>query len=279
VKSRRVVEYRIAITFNGEGRNYTIQVEVILFMMNQRPDTVAAEPPQEEVLAARNLMQVIRRRAWLIVLVVIVLVGVAVGSSLVLQPRYEASIKILIGQKGDANPSNYTSIVDLQQLTLTMSEAVASRPVARSVIDQLDLQGVTAEDLLDRLKVDEIQDTQFIEVSYVAYSPQRAQEVVNTVGEVFSREVSEVSPRANSVTATVWEEASIPEAPIGPNPVQRGILALVLGLIFGIGLAILFDILDDSWQSPEEAEQISGIPTMGVVPTFEATKDAKKGRS
>lgn len=54
----------------------------------------------------------------------------------------------------------------------------------------------------------------------------------------------------------------------------------MLGLMLGTGAAFLLEYLDDSWRSPEEAEQVSGVPTFGMVPAFKvkAPKDKKKSR-
>jgi hypothetical protein len=34
----------------------------------------------------------------------------------------------------------------------------------------------------------------------------------------------------------------------------------------GVGLAFLLEYLDDGWRSPEEVEQISGVPTYALIP-------------
>jgi capsular polysaccharide biosynthesis protein len=53
-----------------------------------------------------------------------------------------------------------------------------------------------------------------------------------------------------------------------------------MGVVLGIGLALLLEHLDDSWRSPEEMEQISGVPTFGVIPNLDATegKNRSKGK-
>jgi capsular polysaccharide biosynthesis protein len=61
---------------------------------------------------------------------------------------------------------------------------------------------------------------------------------------------------------------------------RDGFLALVLGGMLGAGLAFLLEYLDDRWRSPEEAEQVSGVPTLGQIPRFEVSEGkrrAKKG--
>jgi capsular polysaccharide biosynthesis protein len=245
--------------------------------VTDRPAQGIAHETDEDLLPLRDIIQVLRRRIWIIALTIVVLVGAAIGSSLAQTPQYESSIKILIGQKGGADPALAPTVFDLQQLTLTMAEAVNSVPVAEEAIQRLNLQ-TTPEDLLENLEVQAIEETQFIEVSYTDTNAARSQRVANTIGSAFADQVSEISPSANSVTATVWEKAELPSSPVSPDPRSRAILALAMGAILGLGLAFLVEALDDSWQSPEEAEQISGVPTFGIVPAFEVPQGGKKGR-
>jgi capsular polysaccharide biosynthesis protein len=93
---------------------------------------------------------------------------------------------------------------------------------------------------------------------------------------VFSKEISEVSQSANAVTATVWEPAVVSDEPASPDFKRNVLLALILGLMFGVGLAFLREYLDDSWSSPEEVEQISGVSTYGVIPTIEFSKGKRR---
>jgi capsular polysaccharide biosynthesis protein len=227
-----------------------------------------------------DLLRVFRKRLLLILVVVVVLAGATMGISLLQTPMYESSIKILIGQEqGSQGSINLGSDVQgLQQLTQTMAEAVDSRPVADEVIRQLGLQ-TTSEDFLQKnMSVKQIKNTQLIQVSYRDPSPERATQVANTIGDVFSKQVTETSTSANAVTATVWEHAQVPDKPITPNPLRDGVIALVLGLILGTGLAFLLEYLDDSWESPEEAELISGSPNLGLIPNFDVLAAKEEGQ-
>jgi capsular polysaccharide biosynthesis protein len=203
----------------------------------------------------------------LIVLIIVLIEGLAVGSSFLQTPQYEGSIKVLIGQESGAKVAP-VSVYDLQQLTLTMAQAVDTYPVADAVIRRLNLS-MSPEALVDKLDSEAIEETQFIEVTYPNSDPRRAQRMVNAVGDAFSEQVSTISPSANAVTATVWEEARVPESPVSPDPVRRAFFAFVIGAIVGAGLALLLEVTDDRWQSPEEVEQFSGMPTLGVVPAID----------
>lgn len=243
------------------------------------PATPVEASPDEYVLSVGDLLGVLWRRLWVILLAALLMAGAVAVFDLLQTPTYEATIKVLVGQQqeSDTPTSNLGSdVMGLQQLTRTMAEAVATRPVAEAVIEERNLR-MSSEDFLENLGVEQVAETQFIEVSYEDESPVEAQKIANAVGEVFSEQISEVSPSANSITATVWEGAALPDSPASPNPVRDGLLALVLGAMLGVALAFLLEQLDDRWRSPEAVEQVSGVPTFGVIPEFKVPKG--KGRT
>lgn len=242
----------------------------------QYPEAESGEFRDSELLDLREILGVLRRRALAIVAVAAVCVGAAVGFSYLQTPMYEASIEILVGQNRGVTESPGEA-QGLQQVTQTMTELVQSRNVAEAVTSELGLS-TTPEGLMESMRVEQAGETQVIEVSYTSPDPQKAKTVANTTGEVFAEQVSEVSPDANAITATVWERATLPESPVSPDPLRNGALALVLGLMLGVGLAFLLEYFDDSWRSPSEAEGISGAPTFGVIREFEPPKDKKRGK-
>ena len=66
----------------------------------------------------------------------------------------------------------------------------------------------------------------------------------------------------------VVDRARVPVRPSSPNKKRNLILALLLGLGGGVGLALLFDFLDNSVKTSEDVERYAGLPTLGVVPKF-----------
>jgi capsular polysaccharide biosynthesis protein len=242
------------------------------------PHALAPYAETQRYLTLREVLQILWKRAWVIVLVAVVLVGSAVGASLVQTPVYEASSKLLLGQKqaDDPLPSNLMGEVEgLQQLTHTMVTAVDSRPVAKETIQRQGLQ-MDPQVLLDNLTVEQLEDTQFLQLTYRDSDAARAQEIVNAVSDVSSDKIAGANASPSNITVMVWEHAAVPRAPVSPDPVRNGVLALALGLMLGAGLAFLLEYLDDQWRSPGEVEQVSGVPTLGIVPEFKVAKSAKR---
>ena len=229
------------------------------------------------VLSLKHLFRVLLRRMWVILLSAILLAGLVVAYSLKQTPIYATSIKIVVGQRADVDPIVAPPISDLQQWAMTMAEAIDSHRIAEDTIQRYDLP-MTPDALVANLSAESsVEGSQFIEVTYTDPNRARAKEVANAVGTVFSDHIEDLSPNAEGVTATVWEKAAMPVSPISPNPVRNGVLALMVGGIIGVGLVFLLEHLDDRWRSPEEAEQISGVPTFAVIPEFEASTGKKKG--
>jgi capsular polysaccharide biosynthesis protein len=155
--------------------------------------------------------------------------------SLYQTPTYEASIKILVGQRSteDANPLIPLALP--KDLTLTVADIADTMPVAKAVVEQLNLPEQSAEEVLRNMSVEPEPGTMFVNISYEDPDPKRAQLIANTIGQVVSDKASEVSVGTNAITATVWEQATLPQNPESPNPVRNMLLALATwGLLLGL---------------------------------------------
>jgi capsular polysaccharide biosynthesis protein len=230
----------------------------------QRPDN-PEHVEQEHPLTLGEILSVLWRRLWVILIVVAICVFGAVKLSLAQTPQYEATAKILIGHV-TGGPSQ-----DLQELIPTVADLVSTRPVAKAVIQELDLQ-ITPGEFLRNLTVDQVDSTQSIEVSYRSSDPERARDIANAVAGSVSDRISGVNLGAEAITVTVWERAVAPGAPVSPDPVRNGLLALAIGLLLGLGVAFFLEYLDDSLRSPQEVEQVSGLLNFGIIRTFKVPK-------
>ena len=210
-------------------------------MADQPPNTERGSPPNAALLDLGEIVRAVLGQFWVVVMTVVLLTGATVGFSIAQTPQYEASTLIIVGQGGKLT-QNPLELAGLRDITDTMVVAIGTRTVAEGVIDKLNLQK-TPKELLDNMEVKREGSTQFIEVTYTDDDPKRAKLVANAIGNVFSDKVAGVSPSADAISATIWDPATVPRTPEDPDPVRNGLLALILGLMLGVGLALLLEHL------------------------------------
>ncbi|MBJ7545095.1 polysaccharide biosynthesis tyrosine autokinase [Rhodomicrobium udaipurense] len=68
----------------------------------------------------------------------------------------------------------------------------------------------------------------------------------------------------------IVDRAVAPNFPSEPSLSRALFLAFGFGLIIGIGFSLLLEMLDDRVRASEEVEEISGLPTLGIIPRDES---------
>jgi succinoglycan biosynthesis transport protein ExoP len=63
----------------------------------------------------------------------------------------------------------------------------------------------------------------------------------------------------------IIDKALVPGGPFQPSLRKDGTYGLLLGLLFGVGCAVLIEFLDRTVKSPEEIERKLGLPTLAVI--------------
>ncbi len=84
--------------------------------------------------------------------------------------------------------------------------------------------------------------------------------------------------QTQAVNVSVLEEAVTPTGPAKPKKRLNLLLATVLGLFGGVGLAFFVEYLDDTIKNSEELEERFGLPLLGQVP-YHKFKDASVTQS
>lgn len=82
-----------------------------------------------------------------------------------------------------------------------------------------------------------------------------------------------VTEESHVVDVWVIEEAGLPENPAKPNKKRNILLALVLGLFGGVGLAFFLEYLDNTVKSPEDIEERFDVPVIGVIAVVKDQKE------
>lgn len=83
-----------------------------------------------------------------------------------------------------------------------------------------------------------------------------------------------VTAGLNSNSVDVVDRATIPAAPVLPKKRSDVAFGLLGGILVGLVFAFVLETMDDTVRTSEEAEAISELPSLAVVPRFVMKKDA-----
>lgn len=81
------------------------------------------------------------------------------------------------------------------------------------------------------------------------------------------REIQIAEDLAVSGSARITKAAEVPAAPFEPAWRRNIALALVVGLVMGVGAALLRETLDGTIRTKSQLEAASGLPTLGLLPS------------
>ncbi len=84
-----------------------------------------------------------------------------------------------------------------------------------------------------------------------------------------------VSAGLKSNNFRIVDSARAPGAPIEPNVPRNLLFGIVLGLASGVGLAFLLEGIDSTVRTTEQAQTISGLASLGMIPL--GSKSAREG--
>ena len=76
----------------------------------------------------------------------------------------------------------------------------------------------------------------------------------------------------------VIDPAMVPSTASRPNRARNILMAFLVGLVGGLGLAFLREYMDNTVKTPDDIERLAKLPSLAVVPSFGSLDGGKRGR-
>lgn len=211
------------------------------------------------------------RKYWSLVVVTTILgLSVGLGYSLLATPEYESRTQIYVsvrsfdGGTGDlVQGANYS-----RQVVNSYVTVINTGVVLDPVVEELGLD-MTASELADAISANTPEDSALINITASSPSPERAAEIADAVGESFKDVVTtQLEPEGTGespISLTTTQNALVPQSPVSPNLPINVVLGTIVGLLIGLGAALLSSILDRRIHSVTGIEQITDKPLLGEI--------------
>jgi capsular exopolysaccharide synthesis family protein len=217
----------------------------------------------------RDYWTTIRQRWRLVVAVLAVSVGFAALLTWQATPQYSSSARLFVATS-DADPSQaYQGGLFATQRVASYADIVTkSRKLADQVVE--DLGGNVDPGLVKRaISAEVVPDTVNLQVTAVDSDPVRARDIAQAYAEALSDLVAQLeTPEGKTaplIRAEIVDNAQVSTSAVSPKPTRNIGLGFVLGLIVGVALAVVRELLDNSLTTSEDVAEVTPAPIIGRI--------------
>ncbi len=178
---------------------------------------------------------------------------------------------------------NFPKVQRLQAQIKEMDDQIAKERKGITVQLRSDYDEAKArQDLLTQRLEEQKAETNAMSEKMVQYNIlKREAEANKTLYEGLLTKLREANIAASlkSSNIRVIDPAMIPSSPARPARARNIALAFLIGLVGGVGVALLREYLDNTVKTPDDVETLARLPSLAVVPAFgdTASMSGKKG--
>lgn len=234
----------------------------------------------EETISLKELFLTLKKRLSLIIIITAIATATSgIVSYFLLTPIYQSSTQILVNQSKNDQQQVYNA-GELQtnlQLINTYNVIIKSPAILDKVIEKEKLD-MTSGALNGLVTVSSEQNSQVVNIAVQNEDPQKAAAIANSIAATFQEEIPNIM---NVDNVSILTQAQLGEnpSPIKPQPVLNMAIALVVGLMAGVGIAFLLEYLDNTIKNEQDIENQLGLPVLGAITTINTEADKQDNTS
>jgi capsular polysaccharide biosynthesis protein len=218
----------------------------------------------EETISIKDIFKTLKKR-WKLIMLLTLIAALISGSIsyFLLTPVYQSSTQILVNQKQSENQLDSIQIKSNIDMINTYSVIIKSPAILEKVIDELELNQ-SVDQLSQKITINSQQNSQVFSLTVQDSNPAKAVEIANTVSSIFQKEIKDIM-KVDNVSILAKAEVKENPTPVKPNPLLNIAIAVVVGLMAGIGLAFLLEYLDNTIKDEDDIERLLDLPLLGSI--------------
>jgi capsular polysaccharide biosynthesis protein len=145
----------------------------------------------------------------------------------------------------------------------TYSVIIKSPAILEKVIDDLELEQ-NVDQLSQKITINSQEDSQVFSLTVQDSNPSKAVEIANAVSGTFQKEIKDIM-KVDNVSILAKAVVNENPTPVKPSPLLNVAIAVVVGLMAGIGLAFLLEYLDNTIKDEDDIERLLDLPLLGSI--------------
>ncbi len=216
----------------------------------------------------RDVLRAARRRWWLVAVALIAALAAAAVVNSASRPRYATSVTFFVTTPSEATSESYQGGLFSEQRVKSYVSLITSERLAAMVAGQPGID-LPAGQIQSRISAHSLPDTVLLRATVTDTDRVRVRHLAAAVAQQFIALVTTVETPAGGEAPRI--RVQIISGPAEPTPVSprssRNLaLAVLLGLLLGVGAAVVADALDTTVKTPEALAEVAGAPVLAVVP-------------
>lgn len=232
----------------------------------------------EQTINIEQIFGILRkyRRLILSSTVVCTLLAVIVTFFLI-TPQYSASTELLVNRKqsGDANVQWNQVQTDVQMIN-TYKDLITKPVIMDSVAKKINKgsnQKLDDTTIASMIGVSNNQNSQVFSITAKADNAYTAADIANTTAQTFQKKAPKIMSGTDNVS--IISEAKPNLTPVSPKKNLNVLIGLVLGVLLGVGIAFVRELMDKTVKEESFLTQELGLTSLGIVNNI-ADKDLIK---
>lgn len=227
---------------------------------------------EEDTISITRLLQAVWKRIlWVIAAVVIAVAASAIITQFFIIPQYQASCWLFVNtfSSDSSYTQNQISATQLQaatQLANTYIQMLRSETVLNDVSGELG-GAYSPQQLSQMISASAITDTQILVITVTHPDPEQAAQIANAVAQVAPASIQSF---VEGSSVTVPQYASVPTAPSSPSMSRNLMIGFLVGLVVGVGAALVAYFLDTRVTQQDNLSEIYGYPLLGIIPNMDS---------
>lgn len=218
----------------------------------------------EETISIKDIFKTLKKR-WKLIMLLTLIAALISGtiSYFLLTPVYQSSTQILVNQKQSGNQLDSNQIRSNIDMINTYSVIIKSPAILEKVIDELELDQ-SVDQLSQKITINSQENSQVFSLTVQDSNPAKSVKIANTVSSIFQKEIKDIM-KVDNVSILAKAEIKENPSPVKPNPLMNIAIAVMVGLMAGIGLAFLLEYLDNTIKDEDDIERLLDLPLLGSI--------------
>lgn len=220
----------------------------------------------EETISLKEIFEILRKHITTILISMFVGLALAgIATFFVITPKYSSQAQLIVTLP-QTETTNANDVNTNLQMINTYKDMIVSDLVLNEVKDRLETENnvkMTAGEIGDAIAVNQSQNSQMFSIQATSTNAVTAQQIANTTSLVFQENAKDVM---NVDKISIVSSAVASSSPISPNNKLNLAIGLVLGIMVGVGLAFLLELLDRTVKDDKFVTDTLGFTVLGTVP-------------